>query len=589
MTPAGTGNDGGDPEVTRFPSTEAVGARVDRLGVARDLLGPLFDQLPVGLLAVRPDGSVVIANQWMLEFFEPFTIDPDSKLMSVDWRRISLPDGRPVPPGTLPLERCLTEGRQVEPTEYLYHAASGDRTIAVAAVPVRDDEGLIIAYASTVVDETKNRRFVDQLGEIQQELDTHVRELSRVHRLIERLSSRSELRELLAETAEVVAELDGADAIAIFLGTDGEELGLAASYGMNAEQVRMVAELDAKNLYTSRRSMLGLPTTLVDVLHEPGLPPDYRGVLEALDAVSVYSIPLPSADGSMLGSVASIFRSVRMPSPHQRQLVETCGRIVAQLIVNAQVRARDRDVAVALQRSMMQARLPQVEWGELATFYRAGSTGMYVGGDWFHAALLADGRLSLVIGDVVGHGIDAVGTMGRMRSAVRAYTLPAAGTTPPGPLELATLLNHWCTATDLGWASTACFVDIDPATRRCALASAGHLPPLLIGPAGVAPRFAHDEALGAPLGLLSAGGQATEISLELEPGTTLLLYTDGLVERRREDLAEGLARLAEVASRELADVADEQLGAACARIARGCAPESATADDVAILAFRIRR
>ena len=589
MTPAGTGNDGGDPEVTRFPSTEAVGARVDRLGVARDLLGPLFDQLPVGLLAVRPDGSVVIANQWMLEFFEPFTIDPDSKLMSVDWRRISLPDGRPVPPGTLPLERCLTEGRQVEPTEYLYHAAAGDRTIAVAAVPVRDEEGVIIAYASTVVDETKNRRFVDQLGEIQQELDTHVRELSRVHRLIERLSSRSELRELLAETAEVVAELDGADAIAIFLGTDGEELGLAASYGMTAEQVRMVAELDAKNLYTSRRSMLGLPTTLVDVLHEPGLPPDYRGVLEALDAVSVYSIPLPSADGSMLGSVASIFRSVRMPSPHQRQLVETCGRIVAQLIVNAQVRARDRDVAVALQRSMMQARLPEVEWGELATFYRAGSTGMYVGGDWFHAALLADGRLSLVIGDVVGHGIDAVGTMGRMRSAVRAYTLPAAGTTPPGPLELATLLNHWCVATDLGWASTACFVDIDPATRRCALASAGHLPPLLIGPAGVAPRFAHDEALGAPLGLLSAGGQATEISLELEPGTTLLLYTDGLVERRREDLAEGLARLAEVATRELADVADEQLGAACARIARGCAPESATADDVAILAFRIRR
>ena len=589
MTPAATGSDGGDAEVTRFPSTEAVGARVDRFGVARDLLGPLFDQLSVGLLAVRPDGSVIIANQWMLEFFEPFTIDPDSKLMSVDWRRISLPDGRPVPPGTMPLERCLTEGRQVEPTEYLYHAAAGDRTIAVAAVPVRDDEGVIIAYATTVVDETKNRRFVDQLGEIQQELDTHVRELSRVHRLIERLSSRSELRELLAETAEVVAELDGADAIAIFLGADGEELGLAASYGMNAEQVRMVAALDAKNLYTSRRSMLGLPTTLVDVLNEPGLPAEYREVLEALDAVSVYSIPLPSADGTILGSVASIFRTVRMPSPHQRQLVETCGRIVAQLIVNAQVRARDRDVAVALQRSMMQARLPQVEWGELATFYRAGSTGMYVGGDWFHAALLTDSRLSLVIGDVVGHGIDAVGTMGRMRSAVRAYTLPAEGTAPPGPLQLATLLNHWCVATDLGWASTACFADIDPATRRCALASAGHLPPLLIGPTGSAPRFAHDEALGAPLGLLSAGGQATEISVELEPGTTLLLYTDGLVERRSEDLAEGLARLAEVATRELDGVADEQLGAACARIARSCAPESATADDVAILAFRIRR
>jgi serine phosphatase RsbU (regulator of sigma subunit) len=291
----------------------------------------------------------------------------------------------------------------------------------------------------------------------------------------------------------------------------------------------------------------------------------------------------------VLGSVGSIFRSVRMPSPHQRQLVETCGRIVAQLIVNARVRARDRDVAVSLQRSMMQARLPDVGWGELATFYRAGSTGMFVGGDWFHAALLTDGNLSLVIGDVVGHGIDAVGTMGRMRSAVRAYTLPAAGTAPPGPLELATLLDHWCVATDLGVTSTACFVDVDPETRRCTLASAGHLPPLLIDPRAV-PRFVHAEALGAPLGLLSEGAQPTEITFHLPPGATLLLYTDGLVERRGEDLAEGLARLAEVAMRELrAGAVERDLEAACERIAQGCAPENATADDVAMMAFRIHR
>jgi hypothetical protein len=554
---------------------------------AGGLLEPLFDQLPVGLLAVRPDGSVLFANRWMLEFFDPFDVDPQTRQLRVDWRRISLPDGRPVPPGTLPLERALAERRQVGPQEYLYRAAGGDRTIAVDAVPVREPDGTIIGYAVTVVDETRNRRFVDQLGEIQRELDTHVRELNRVHRLIERLSSRSELRDLLTETAEVVAELDGADAIAIYL-ADGGELRLAASYGMDAEQVRLVAALDSKDLYTARRSLLGLPTSLVDVHTEPGLPAAYREVLRALDAVSVYSTPLPSADGRVLGSVASIFRTVRMPSPHQRQLVETCGRIVAQLIVNAQVRARDRDVAVSLQRSMMQAKLPEVGWGELATFYRAGSIGMYVGGDWFHASLLADGRLSLVIGDVVGHGIDAVGTMGRMRSAVRAYTLPAEGTAAPGPLELATLLDHWCVATDLGWASTACFVDIDPETGHCVVASAGHLPPLLVGPR-TAPRFAHREALGSPLGLRSmSAGRATEIGFHLAPGMTLLLYTDGLVERRGEDIAEGLARLAEIATRELGGAPEEDLEAACERIARLCAPESSTADDVAILAFRIR-
>jgi hypothetical protein len=553
---------------------------------SEELLGPLFEQVPVGLLAVRPDGTVLLANQWMLEFFEPFAVDPESRLMRVDWRRISLPDGRPVPPGTLPLERALAEGRQVGRQEYLYHGNAGDRSISVDAVPVLDADGAVVAYASTVVDETSNRRFLDQLGEIQQELDTHVRELSRVHRLIERLSSRSELPELLTETAEVVAELDGADLVGIFLEHNGD-LRLAASCGMTPEQIRIVNAVEAKDLYTSRRSLLGLPTTLVDIHTEPGLPPAYRQALLALEAVSVYSIPLPSPDGSALGSVVSVFRSVRMPSPHQRQLVETCGRIVAQLIINARVRARDRDVAVSLQRSMMQAKLPDVAWGELATFYRAASTGMFVGGDWFHASALTDGRLNLVIGDVVGHGIDAVGTMGRMRSAVRAYTLPAEGTAPPDPLELATLLDHWCVETDYGLASTACFADIDPVTRRCTLASAGHLPPLLVDPRAV-PRFTHTDALGAPLGMLAEGAQPTEITFHLPPGATLLLYTDGLVERRGEDIADGLARLAEVSMRELRAPGNDDLAATCARIAQACAPDNTTADDVAMMAFRMK-
>jgi hypothetical protein len=552
---------------------------------SEQLLGPLVEQVPVGVLAVAPDGTVLLANRWLREFFEPFSLDPDSPRITVDRRRLSLPDGRPVPPGSLPLERCLAEQRHIGRQEYLYHGVGGDRSISIEAFPVRGGDGTIIAYGSTVVDETLNRRFLDQLGEIQQELDTHVRELSRVHRLIERLSSRSELPELLTETAEVVSELDGADMVGIFLEHEGG-LRLTASCGMNPEQVAVINELEAKDLYTSRRSLLGLPTTLVDVHTEPGLPPAYRKALRALDAVSVYSIPLPSADGSVLGSVVSVFRTVRMPSPHQRQLVETCGRIVAQLIINARVRARDRDVAVALQRSMMQSRLPQVSWGELATFYRAGSTGMYVGGDWFHASLLSDGKLNLVIGDVVGHGIDAAGTMGRMRSAVRAYTLPASGTAPPDPLQLATLLDHWCVETEYGLASTACFADINPETRRCTIASAGHLPPLLIDP-HAAPRFTHTEALGAPLGLLGQGAAPAEITLHLPPGATLLLYTDGLVERRGEDLTDGLARLAEVATRELRSPGADDLAATCARIAQACAPENATADDVAMMAFRI--
>lgn len=575
------------PETSPFPSTAEREVPLGPLNAAADLLGPLFDQIPVGVVAVRPDGAAVLANDWMREFFEPFTVDETGERMRLDWSRVSLLDGRPATPGSLPLERCLVEGHPIGPQEYVYHGATGDRTISVEAVPIHGRDGEILAYASTVVDETLTRRFVDQLGEIQRELDGHVRELSRVHRLIERLSSRSELRELLSETVEVVAELDGADIIAVFLDHDGK-LGLAASYGMTPDQVRMVAALDSGELYTSRRAMMGLPTTLVDVNGEPGLSTPYRTALQALSAVSVYSMPLMSADGSVLGSVVSVFQSVRLPSPHQRQLLDTCGRIVAQLIVNARMRAKDRNVAVALQQSMMQAVLPEVAWGELATVYRAGSTDMYVGGDWYQAAKLTDGRLSLVIGDVVGHGMDAVRTMGRMRSAVRAYTLPGSGQTPPGPLGLATLLDNWCAETEAGLASTACFAEVDPDGGHCRIASAGHPPPLLVG-RGMATRYAYERALGPPLGLLTmGGGESTELEVKLVPGATVLLYTDGLIERRGEDLGVGLVRLAKIAEHELLNAQDGELETACRRIVQTCAPASITADDVALLAFRHR-
>ena len=588
MTSEASPAEGGPPEVSPFPSVAPgpQAAEAPHPDPAAPPLEPILDQLPVGVVAVHADGSALLANAWAREFFRPFTMNEDGDRMELDWGRISLPDGRPVRPGSLPIERSLSEHRAVPPTQYTYHGESGDRAIAVDAVPVRAADGTVVAHASTIVDQTINRQFVEQLGEIQRELDSQVRELNRVHTLIERLSSRSELRELLAETVSVVAELDGADIIGVFLDHEGK-FELEAQFGMTPEQERALTELDSDELYTSRRAMLGLPTTLVDISGEPGLTSAFREALEALQAVSLYAMPLRSAEGVVLGSVASIFHSVRLPSPHQRQLLDTCGRIVAQLIVNAQVREKDRGVAEALQRSMMQEYLPVVGYGEIATFYRAGSTDMYVGGDWFQANTLTDGRLSLVMGDVVGHGMEAVRMMGRMRSAVRAYTLPEADSRPPGPLHLASLLDHWCAETGAALASTACFVDIDPLARRATLASAGHPPPLLIG-AGI-PQYTYEAAIGSPLGLMDlAGDSAEELDFELVPGMTVLLYTDGLVERRGEDLGEGLARLAEAADQEFgnAGAGEQELIAACERIVAACAPESATADDVALLAFR---
>ena len=576
-------------EPTDFPSirpAHPADPSLAALSHAEDLLGAVFDQMPVGVVAVRPDGRTTLVNQWIIDFFDPVDLDEETGVMRMDWSRVSHPDGRGVRPGTLPLERCMREDAAVAPEEYVYHGVRGDKTISVDAFTVRGESGGALAYVSTVIDLTQTRAFLDQLGEIQQELDTHVSELNRVHNLIERLSSRSDLSSLLAETVDVVAELDGADAVLIFLADPGSgELKMVASHGLLEEHIDRVHALDPQFLYTSQRAMLGLPTNIVDISGEPGLPEQYREVALALGAVSLHSLPLRSADGGVLGSVVSLFRRVRMPSPHTLQLIETCGRIIAQLIVNARIRARDRDVASALQRSMMQTRLPRVHGLELAACYRAGSTGMYAGGDWYQVSVLSDGRLSVVIGDVVGHGIEAVGTMGQMSSAVRAYTLPAEGNVPPGPLEIVDLLDHWCTATGLGESSTMCVAEILPATGRCVLAGAGHPPPLLLGPDG--PGYVHDEALGAPLGLLALAGEARALSLDLPPGSTLLFYTDGLIERRGEDIDTGLARLAAGAQRILGEHPGAELSALCERIVAECAPAHITTDDAALLILRV--
>jgi len=575
-------------EPTDFPAIRpapGAGALAPVSG-AEDLLGPVFDQMPVGVIALRPGGSAPLANRWAREFFEPLDVDEASGVARMDWSRVAHPDGRSVRPGTLPLERCMAEGAVVAPEEYVYHGLRGDKTISVDAFPVRGGDGRVLAYVSTVIDLTQTRAFLDQLGDIQQELDTHVSELNRVHGLIERLSSRSDLTSLLAETVDVVAELDGADAVLIVLAEpDTGDLRMVASHGLLDEHVARVHELDPQFLYTSQRAMLGLPTNIVDISGEPGLPENYREVALALGAVSLHSLPLRSTDGAVLGSVVSLFRRVRMPSPHTLQLIETCGRIIAQLIVNARIRARDRDVAATLQRGMMQTRLPQPPGLEIAACYRAGSTGMYAGGDWYQVSVLGDGRLSLVIGDVVGHGIEAVGTMGQMRSAVRAYTLPAEGTLPPGPLELVDLLDHWCVATGLGESSTMCVAEIQPSTGRCVLAGAGHPPPLLLGPDG--PAYVYDEALGAPLGLLALTGQARALTLDLRPGSTLLFYTDGLIERRGEDIDTGLGRLAAGAQRIFGEPSPAELSVLCERIVAECAPEDITTDDAALLILRV--
>ncbi|MEU8029216.1 SpoIIE family protein phosphatase [Streptomyces sp. NPDC049099] len=195
---------------------------------------------------------------------------------------------------------------------------------------------------------------------------------------------------------------------------------------------------------------------------------------------------------------------------------------------------RQRETAVTLQRSLLPQELEQPDDLCIAATYQPGGTEAAVGGDWYDVITLGGGRTALVIGDVMGRGVRAAAVMGQLRTAVRAYArldLP--------PHEVLQLLDGLATEIDPNQIATCVYAVHDPNEGRLVYASAGHLPILVRDENGTVSRA--DEPTGPPLG--TGGWMHSSGSIALGPGATAVLYTDGLVERRDEDLDEGIAAL----------------------------------------------
>ncbi|MGV4980584.1 SpoIIE family protein phosphatase [Streptomyces sp. NRAIS3] len=289
------------------------------------------------------------------------------------------------------------------------------------------------------------------------------------------------------------------------------------------------------------------------------------------------------ARGLTLG--VAVFTRHRRADPFaadDRLLAEEITTRAAVCIDNARRFSRERETALALQRSLLPRTLPRTAALEASSRYlpaaRAG-----VGGDWFDVIPLSGTRVAMVVGDVVGHGVEASATMGRLRTAVR--TLADIDLAPD---ELLTHLNDLVVRLseesgvdgspgELG--ATCLYAVYDPVSRRCTLSRAGHPPPVVVRPGG-APH-ALDLAAGPPLGLGGLPFESTEV--DLPEGTVLALYTDGLVWSRERDPD---------TSRELLH---EALGAytgsldeTCDRVLHTLLPPGGAADDVALLLARTR-
>jgi serine phosphatase RsbU (regulator of sigma subunit) len=249
-------------------------------------------------------------------------------------------------------------------------------------------------------------------------------------------------------------------------------------------------------------------------------------------------------------------------------------QLAAVAIDNAQRFEREHEIAHTLQRSMLPPRLVCTSGVELAARYRAGGAGTEVGGDWYDSVELDDGRLMLMVGDVVGRGAAAAAVMGQLRTGFRAYALQRLPVT-----VLMSSLDRLLQDLGDGRFATAVCVVADPVEGTVEVVSAGHPPPLLIGPDGgtsFVPCDAH-----TPLGVLE-NPVYEPYAYRLRPGSTLLLYTDGLVESRDLPLHEGMGALKVAVAR---GPAAESVDDLCDRILAEIVGDQ-TGDDVALLAAR---
>jgi PAS domain S-box-containing protein len=294
------------------------------------------------------------------------------------------------------------------------------------------------------------------------------------------------------------------------------------------------------------------------------------GMLEEAFFTFTYQ-PVHDGDGhvgGIFGHGVDVTETVKV----RRQLEAMAGRLAQQF-------AHEHLVAETLQRSLLPKELPRLPGVDVAARFVAGSSEAVVGGDWYDALALPDGRLMLMIGDVEGRGLEAAATMGQARNALRAYALEGAP-----PAEVLCSLDRLMAATGEERFVTALCAVLDADLGELVYANAGHVPPLLARADGTTTFL--DGGLTAPVGVpvgVQVGGEAAERFVEarvtIDPGATLLLYTDGLVERRTEGIDDGLARLAGALApgAELDELLD--------RLVALCTDDDR--DDVAILAVRM--
>jgi serine phosphatase RsbU (regulator of sigma subunit)/anti-sigma regulatory factor (Ser/Thr protein kinase) len=288
---------------------------------------------------------------------------------------------------------------------------------------------------------------------------------------------------------------------------------------------------------------------------------------------SLYCVPLRARGARAVGAVCLLFGDERSLDELEQAHVAWCAEEAAQALDRARSYEHEHAVAVSLQRSLLSQDLPAIEGVELLGRYQAGSAGLEVGGDWYDVVRRNDGIVHITVGDIAGRGVTAAVLMGQMRNAFRAYAYDHTS-----PAELLRRMRRHITGEEM---ATAVCLTLDPYTQELTYASAGHPPSLMLaGESGVVSRL--NGAGAPPLGFAEAQA-IQEVELLLPPRSTLVAYTDGLIERRGWSIDVGIDLLAGVL-RSSGGLNAEGLAT---RIVHDVATRIDSGDDIALLIVRL--
>ena len=441
---------------------------------------------------------------------------------------------------------CVRTGKIFDDRYRIRTKAGSYRHYDVRAVPIERD-GKIVEWVGASSDVTSQREAEEMRGRLTEQLSAAALRTARLQQATSMLAEALTVEQVVEVITEVGRTAIGALHSAVAL-LDGARLKVVNDDLRNAPD-SAGGELTLQTPSVMTKAIATRHPVLVE--DPDDLRRQFDGELEidpervaASDERSWVGLPLLAA-GAPLGALRFSFGRPRKIIEEERVFLEALAGQCSLAVERAGLYEREHTTAETLQRSLLPDQLPSVPGLVLRAMYRPVAKNMEIGGDWYDAFRLADQRLAVAVGDVMGKGLTAAAGMGRVRNALRALAL-----TDPRPAAVLGGLDRLFSATEEEeQVTTVAYLVIDPETGTGVLGNAGHLPALVLE-AGCAPRFDQVEA-GTPLGWASPRKQH---AFNLRPGSTAVFYSDGLVENRNRGLDAGLEELAAVAAR-----ADEEL------------------------------